>query len=148
VWQPHCHCERQRSNPANRKKLDCFVAFAPLRKRLAFEPYIRPIPQQSRVLCSTDKNKSEFYREAESEMSKEPKIEHEYHAHKDRLTIKIHRYSLESKKTRDAILMKLIANLESKPDRLKAEAKKKAKKGSGKKLRGQPKTSRLVEIGD
>jgi hypothetical protein len=81
-------------------------------------------------------------------MSKEPKVEHEYHAHKDRLTIKIHRYSLKSKKTRDAILMKLMADLESKPDRLKANAKKKAKKGSGKKLRGEPKTSRLVEVGD
>ena len=93
-------------------------------------------------------------------MSKEPKIEHEYHAHKDRLTIKIHRYSLASKKTRDAIMMKLMADLESKPDRLKAgakkdakkdakkEAKKKAKDGPGKKLRGQPRDSKLVEIGD
>ena len=81
-------------------------------------------------------------------MSKEPKIEHEYHAHKDRLTIKIHRYSLKSKKTRDAILMKLMADLESKPDRLTADAKKKAKDGPGKKLRGQPKDSKLVEIGD
>jgi hypothetical protein len=41
-----------------------------------------------------------------------------------------------------------MADLESKPDRLKADAKKKEKKGSGKKLRGEPKTSRLVEIGD
>jgi hypothetical protein len=81
-------------------------------------------------------------------VSKEPKIEHEYHTHKDRLTIKIHRYSLKSKKTRDAILMKLMADLESKPDRLAADAKKKTKDGPGKKLRGQPKTSRLVEIGD
>jgi hypothetical protein len=41
-----------------------------------------------------------------------------------------------------------MANLESKPDRLTADAKKKAKDGPGKKLRGQQKTSRLVEIGD
>jgi hypothetical protein len=81
-------------------------------------------------------------------MSKEPKVEHEYHAHNDRLTIKIHRYSLKSKKTRDAILMKLMADLESKPDRLTAGAKKKEKSGPGKKLRGEPKTSRLVEVGD
>ena len=81
-------------------------------------------------------------------MSKEPKIEHEYHAHKDKLTIKIHRYSLKSKKTRDAILMKLIANLESKPDLLIADEKKAAKKGNGKTLRGVPKSSRLVEVGD
>jgi hypothetical protein len=31
-------------------------------------------------------------------MSKEPKIEHDYHAGKDKLTITIHRYSLKSKK--------------------------------------------------
>ena len=110
--------------------------------------YIRPIPQRSAVLCSTDKNKAEIHRTTEDDVSKEPKIEHEYHAHKDRLTIKIHRYSLKSKKTRDAILMKLMADLESKPDRLTAGAKKKAKDGPGKKLRGQPKASKLVEIGD
>ena len=56
-------------------------------------------------------------------MSKEPKIEHDYDAGKDKLTITIHRYSLKSKKTRDAILEKLIVNLESKPDRLIADEK-------------------------
>ncbi len=81
-------------------------------------------------------------------MSKEPKIEHEYHAHKDKLTIKIHRYSLKSKKTRDDILMKLMANLESKPDRLVADEKKSEKKGGSKKQHGLPKNSRLVEVGD
>jgi len=81
-------------------------------------------------------------------MSKEPKIEHEYHARKDKLTITIHRYSLKSKKTRDAILMKLMANLQSKPDRLIAEEKKNAKKRPGKKLPGLPKNSRLIEVGD
>jgi hypothetical protein len=60
---------------------------------------------------------------AEGEMSKEPKIEHDYDAGKDKLTITIHRYSLKSKKTRDAILEKLIANLESKSDRLIADEK-------------------------
>jgi len=58
-------------------------------------------------------------------MSKMPKIEHDYHASKDKLTIAIHRYSLESKKTRTDILKKLMANLESKPDRLIAGAKEK-----------------------
>lgn len=81
-------------------------------------------------------------------MSKEPKIEHAYNANKDKLTIKIHRYSLKSKETRDAILMKLMANLESKPDRLKADGKNNEKKGPGKKLRGLQKDSKLVEIGD
>ena len=71
-------------------------------------------------------------------MSKKPKIEHDYHAGKDKLIITIHRYSLKSKKTRDDIMSKLMANLESKPDRLIADAKKKSKKGSsGKKLPGQ-----------
>jgi hypothetical protein len=44
--------------------------------------------------------------------------------------------------------MKLMANLESKPDRLTADEKKQAKKGPGKKLPGLPKNSRLVEVGD
>lgn len=81
-------------------------------------------------------------------MSKAPKIEHAYDAHKDKLTIKIRRYSLKSKETRDAILMKLMANLESKPDRITADERKREKKGPGKNLRGQQKESRLVEIGD
>ena len=81
-------------------------------------------------------------------MSKEPKVDHDYHAGKDKLTITIHRYSLNSKKTRDDILQKLMANLESKPDRLIAGAKRAAKNGPGKKLPGQQKTSRLIEIGD
>jgi hypothetical protein len=81
-------------------------------------------------------------------MSKKPKVEHDYHAGKDKLTIIIHRYSLKSKKTRDAIMKKLMANLESKPDRLIAGAKKKSNKGPGKKLRGQQKASKLIEIGD
>ena len=83
-------------------------------------------------------------------MSKEPKVEHEYHKGKDKLTIKIHHYSLKSKKTRDNILTKLLANLESKPDRLIADAKKKdsKKKATGKKLKGQQKVSRLIEVGD
>ena len=49
---------------------------------------------------------------AEGEMSKEPRIEHDYDSGKDKLTITIHRYSLKSKKTRDAVLEKLMANLE------------------------------------
>ena len=81
-------------------------------------------------------------------MSKTPKIEHHYNADKDKLTITIHRYSLKSKKTRGAIVEKLMANLESKPDRLIAGVEKKSKKGTGKKLRGLQKSSRLIEIGD
>ena len=82
-------------------------------------------------------------------MSKKPKIEHDYHAGKDKLIITIHRYSLKSKKTRNDILKKLMASLESKPDRLIANAKKKSKKkSSGKKRSGQQKASKLIEVGD
>jgi hypothetical protein len=41
-----------------------------------------------------------------------------------------------------------MAELESKPDRLIAGAKKKSEKGPGKKLRGQQKASKLIEVGD
>jgi hypothetical protein len=85
-------------------------------------------------------------------MSKKPKIEHDYNAGKDKLTITVHRYSLESKKTRDAIMEKLMANLESKPDHLVADASKRSKKKKAgkrpKTLRGLQKSSRLIEIGD
>lgn len=81
-------------------------------------------------------------------MSKKPKIEHDYHARKDKLTITISRYSLKSKKTREAILTKLMADLQSKPDRLIADEQKKSEKAPGNKRRGQQKTSKLVEIGD
>jgi hypothetical protein len=53
---------------------------------------------------------------------------------KDKLTITIHRYSLKSKKTRGAIMEKLMANLES----------KKSKKGNGRDIRGEQK----AEVGD
>jgi hypothetical protein len=86
------------------------------------------------------------------DMSKEPKVDHAYHAGKDKLTITIHHYSLKSRKTRDGILEKLMASLESEPDRLIARAKKKSKKtsknGLEKKLRGQQKESKLIEVGD
>ena len=81
-------------------------------------------------------------------MSKEPKIDHDYHAGKDKLTINIHRYSLKSKKTRNAIMEKLMANLERKPDRLIARAKNRSKNVPAKKLRGQQKASKLIEVGD
>lgn len=80
-------------------------------------------------------------------MSKTPKIDHEYHAGKDKLTITIRGYAL-SKKARDEVMKKLIAGVERKPDRLIAAARKKSKKGAGKKLRGEQKASKLIEIGD
>ena len=81
-------------------------------------------------------------------MSKEPKIDHEYHAGKDKMTITIHGYSL-SKKVRDAIMKKLMDAVERSPDRLIADSKEKSKKGAGKKLPGPQKTSKLLEeVGD
>jgi hypothetical protein len=62
-------------------------------------------------------------------VSKKPKIDHDYDAGKDKLTITIHRYSLKRKKTRDAIIQKLMANLEGKSDRLiESKMKGRAKK--------------------
>jgi elongation factor P hydroxylase len=80
-------------------------------------------------------------------MSKEPKIDHEYHAGKDKLKITVKGYAL-SKKARDEILQKFIADVERKPDWLTAVAKKTSKKKEGKKPRGYQKTSKLVEVGD
>ena len=45
-------------------------------------------------------------------MSKKPKIDHEYHAGKDKMKITIEGYS-PSKKSRDAIMKKLMAQLET-----------------------------------
>jgi hypothetical protein len=83
----------------------------------------------------------------EEKMSKKPKIDHEYHAGKDKLKVTIQGYEL-GKKARGEIVKKLIAEVERKPDRLISVAKKKAKKGGGKKLPGLERESKLVEVGD
>jgi hypothetical protein len=81
-------------------------------------------------------------------MSKKPKIDHEYHAGKDKMTIHIHGYSL-SKKVRDAIMKKLMDAVERSPDRLIVDAKEKSKKGPGKKLPGHQKAPKTIEeVGD
>jgi hypothetical protein len=80
-------------------------------------------------------------------MSKKPKIDHEYHHHKDKMKITIEGYS-PSKKSRDAIMKSLMTQLEKSPDRTVAKFKKKPKTASGKDRRGTPKESKLVEIGD
>jgi hypothetical protein len=80
-------------------------------------------------------------------MSKKPKIDHEYHAGKDKMKITIKGYS-PSKKSRDAIMKKLTAQLESSPDRSVANFKRNPKEASGKERRGMPRSSKLVEIGD
>ena len=82
-------------------------------------------------------------------MSKNPKIEHEYHAGKDELKIWVHGYALKIKKTRDKVMKTLCDEVERSPDRLIREARAKAKKGTaGKKLRGYPRDDKLIEIGD
>jgi hypothetical protein len=58
-------------------------------------------------------------------MSKKPKIDHDYDRGKDKLTITIHRYSLKRKKTRDAIIQELKANLKG------AKKKPKTRRTSG-----------------
>jgi hypothetical protein len=57
-------------------------------------------------------------------MSKKPKIDHDYDKGKDKLTITVHRYSLKRKKTRDAIIQDLKANLkgaEKKPKKRRTQ---------------------------
>jgi hypothetical protein len=81
-------------------------------------------------------------------MSKKPKIDHKYHAGRDKMTITIHGYSL-SKTVRDAIMKKLMDTVERSPDRLIADAKEKSKKGPGKKPPGHQKASKTIEeVGD
>jgi hypothetical protein len=75
-------------------------------------------------------------------MSKTPKIEHEYHAGKDKMKITIRGYS-PSKNAREAIIKKLIKQLEGSSDRLVADTKK-----SGKKPHNPQKESKLAEVGD
>jgi hypothetical protein len=79
-------------------------------------------------------------------MSRKPKIDHEYHAGKDKFKITIRGYSL-SKKDRDATMKALLSTVERSPDRLIADAKK-SRKGPGKKLSGLQKTNKLIEVGD
>ena len=76
-------------------------------------------------------------------MSKKPKVDHEYHAGKDKMKITIQSYS-PSKKARDAIMKELMQQLESSSDRLVADTKQKSKKTP----HNPQKESRLVEIGD
>ena len=45
-------------------------------------------------------------------MAKKPEIEHEYHAKKDTLKITIHGYALKSKASRDAIMKKIMVEVE------------------------------------
>jgi hypothetical protein len=51
-------------------------------------------------------------------------------------------------KTRVGIMKKLIADVARKPDRLIATLRKKLKNAGGKKLRGQQKETKLIEVGD
>ena len=82
-------------------------------------------------------------------MSKNPKIEHEYHAGKDELKIWVHGYALKSKKTRDKVMKTLCDEVERSSDRLIEEAKTKAKKGSdSKKIRRYQKDVKLAEVAE
>ena len=60
-------------------------------------------------------------------MSKKPKVDREYHAAKDKMKITIQGYS-PSKKTREAIMKKVMRQLESSPDRLIADFQEEIKK--------------------
>jgi hypothetical protein len=77
------------------------------------------------VRVDRPKSKRWFSGGRSKEMSKKPKIDHDYDGGKDKLTITIHRYSLKRKKTRDAIIQELKANLKG------AEKKPKKRRTSG-----------------
>jgi hypothetical protein len=79
-------------------------------------------------------------------VSKKPRIDHEYHAGKDKLDITIKGYS-PSKKARDAIIKKLMQQLESSSDRLVADTKK-SKKAGDKRPHNPQKESKLPVVGD
>jgi hypothetical protein len=109
---------------------------------LSASPARSPGPGEGAPTCRNGKIRFS----KEDEMSKEPKVDHDYHAGKDKLTITIHRYSLKNRKTRDDILEKLMATLESNPDRLIAGARKRSKTDRTRSC--QQKTSKLIEVGD
>jgi hypothetical protein len=76
------------------------------------------------------------------------KAEDRSNAGKDKMTITIHGYSL-SKKVRHAIMKKLTDEVERCPDRLIADARKKSKRRSDKKLPGHQRASKTFEeVGD
>ena len=61
-------------------------------------------------------------------MAKKPEIEHEYHAKKDTLKITIHGYALKSKASCDAIMKKIMVEVEKNPARQIAYERKVAKR--------------------
>ena len=62
-------------------------------------------------------------------MSKEPTIDHEYHAGKDKFKITIKGYAL-SKKARGKVLEKLVTIIERNPERMTPAAKTKTQKAT------------------
>ncbi len=79
-------------------------------------------------------------------MSKKPRVDHDYHAGKDKLKITIKGYSL-GKETRSALIKKVMQELERSPDRHIALAKE-LKKKRVKKSHNPQKESKLTEVGD
>jgi hypothetical protein len=79
-------------------------------------------------------------------VSKKPRVDHEYHAGKDKLKIIIRGYT-PGKETRRAIIKKVMQELERSPDRQIALAKESRKKREEKSHNPQ-KRSNLAEVGD
>lgn len=78
-------------------------------------------------------------------MSKEPSVDHDYHAKKDRLEITIKHYALKKKSDRDVLIKHILRRLERNPALAKATAKK-AKRG--KPPKSPARGARLAEVGD
>lgn len=77
-------------------------------------------------------------------MSKKPKLEHEYHAGKDKLKIAIQGYALKSKAARNVIVKLVRDELEQNRTRQTKDAKKSVKKVPRKKQ--EPREDKAIEI--
>jgi len=78
-------------------------------------------------------------------MSKKPKIDHDYHAGKDRLEISIRGYALKRKKDREAVLKGVIHAVERSPAFLISKEKKHESKKSKKRGKHIPGSRREVQ---
>jgi hypothetical protein len=78
------------------------------------------------------------FEERKMKMPKKLKLDHAYHAGKDKMKITVQGCS-PSKNARDAIMKNLTEQLEGSADRLVADVETDSKTAPGKKLRGQQK---------
>lgn len=81
-------------------------------------------------------------------MSKEPSVSHDYHAKKDRFEITIKHYALKKKGDREALITRLLHQLEKGAGVAKAHAKARAKHKRKDLPKGPVKENRIPQVGD